>query len=140
MEKTPTKVMTTREMEKAKVAMKTPARVGAPLRSFAVAGSVSSVHSSDTVATSRWFLNRCHLVNLLLHKAWHLRKGAGKDSSKGHDEKGGGKDSSKGRDDDKGHGKGDVDREDKGKGRGSMDSSKGVEKLFCYWKALIPFP
>ncbi|CAE7196193.1 Ssuh2 [Symbiodinium microadriaticum] len=66
-------------------------------------------------------------------------KGAGKDSSKGHDEKGGGKDSSKGHDDDKGHGKGDVDREDKGKGRGSMDSSKGVEKLFCHRIDLIFF-
>ena len=61
----------------------------------------------------------------------HLRKGAGKDSSKGHDEKGGGKDSSKG--------KGDVDQEDKGKGRGSIDSSKGAEKLFCHWIGLIFF-
>ena len=78
------------------------------------------------VATSRCMFNPCDL--------WrgHLRKGAGKDSSKGHDEKGGGKDSSKG--------KGDVDQEDKGKGRGSMDSSKGAEKLLCHWQALIPFP
>eukprot|EP00439_Symbiodinium_sp_Y106_P083036 s124_g22.t2 len=58
-------------------------------------------------------------------------KGAGKESSKGHDEKGGGKDSSKG--------KGDVDQEDKGKGRGSIDSSKGAEKLFCSLGVLLQF-
>ncbi|CAE7538515.1 Ssuh2 [Symbiodinium sp. CCMP2592] len=58
-------------------------------------------------------------------------KGGGKESSKGHDEKGGGKDSSKG--------KGDVDQDDKGKGRGSMDSSKGAEKLFSHWMGLIFF-